>query len=183
MRVATSRFVGGLGHDRLAIFADIMPQFVGIPMKVIGRLFDDPVRVWVKVFSVHAAKTSSWNNVPQMSDNRINKKQLSVFVPIHAPWIRRADAHDFELVSRWMEPPDATVDWLPFVGRRTGYTDVGDSHDAIASVKPTVRSPAKAVHDGVSSGAVVPAIQHDDGFTVGHVVFIRIGNEQQVGRV
>ena len=32
-------------------------------------------------------------------------------------------------------------------------------------------------------GAVVPAIQHDDGFTVGHVVFVRIGNEQQVRRV
>ncbi len=35
----------------------------------------------------------------------------------------------------------------------------------------------------MSRGAVVPAIEHDDRFTVGHVVLVSIGNEQQVRRV
>ncbi len=92
-------------------------------MKVIRRLLDDAVRVRVKVFTVHAAKSSSRNNVPQMSDDGIDKEHLPVFVPIHPPRIGRAHANHLELMPCRMEPPDPTVQRQPLIGRRAGYTD------------------------------------------------------------
>ena len=82
---------GAVGSVGQCAFLSVVPLLVtGVPMEVVGSLFDDVIDVWVEMRSIHAAVVGSRHNMPQVSDDRIDHEELAMLVEIHAPWIRSA---------------------------------------------------------------------------------------------
>ena len=116
MRMPAAGFVG---RGRDSDLADVTPVFDGIPVKMVGGLLDGLVDVGVEMLAVHALQVRAGDRVPEVTDHGVDEEQLAVFVPVHAPRIRRAVAHDLEGVPRWMEAPEADIHRRPLVRCRT----------------------------------------------------------------
>ncbi len=82
-----------------------------------------------------------------------------------------------------MITPDAGVDFhaLRIAGLRR--TDVRGALDAVAGVQPAVGAPLEAIGRGMPDRVFVDAVEHDLRRTIGNVVAVAIGNEQQLRQV
>ena len=123
------------------------------------------------------------DHVPEMSVDSVDVEKFAVFIPIVSPGIGRAVGEDFEGLAVGMKTPDASLDRNALGFGRPGNADIAGAGSSAAAVKPAIGAPAEAV------GKVVvvvlgdgEAIEDDFGFSIGDVVAIAIGNEEELGR-
>ena len=77
----------------------------------------------VVMVAVHALVSCPRNHMPEVTDNGIDEKELTMFIPIMTPRVGGAMADHLEVLSGGVIAPDATLDIGPFGGRRSGNTN------------------------------------------------------------
>ena len=140
------------------------------------------ISVRVRILAIHALVVCAGNQVPEMAGDRVRKKRIARFIPIHAPRIRPAIRHDLESFPRRMIAPNSHVHLRALRGGCAGSADIGRGENAVATVEPAVRPPAQTVYDVVPDRAVVPAIEHYFRRTIGKVVTIFVRDKEQIRR-
>ena len=148
------------------------------PMNVVGTALDEPERVRVHVLTVHPFVARARNHVEQVFDDAVGDEHLAVIIECDAPGIGAAVGDDLKNAARRVKPPDAAVDGHALRARRAWPADFGIGENPMTAIEPPVRSPGEAVDD-VVLGFEAPAIEHDLGRTVWHVVVIAVGDENQ----
>ncbi len=120
--------------------------------------------------------------MPEVADDRVDEEELAVLGPVHAPGVGGPTADDLEGSPGRMEPPDGAIQGDPLLGRSTRRPNARRGLNSMAAVEPAIGTPAQAVRHVVAHRVGVPAVEHDLGHSVGHVVAVAIGQEQQPGR-
>ena len=83
--------------------------FTDIPMKVISRLLDHAIQMWIEVRAVHSSITRVGYNMKQMPNHSVDHEHLPVLVVIKSPRVGSALRYNLELVMSRMVTPDRTV--------------------------------------------------------------------------
>ena len=150
------------------------------PMPVIGNRANVGIGVLLEVLSPLPEVAGPLHHVEQVGNDAAGQEALSLVIEIDSPGIAGAVGEDFELTPGGVIPPDAGVEAGPFVVPGPGLTDVGVGEDSVAAIKPAIGSPDERI-EGLVRVLVTPAIQQDLGRPIGNIVFIVVGNEQQLG--
>ena len=177
--VAAAGERGGVGD---ALGADVAPFFPGVPVEMVGVLFEKTVGVRVERLAEHAAVVRAGDDVPEVADDGVDEEGFAVLVPVHAPGIGGAVGDRLEDFADGMIAPDAAVHFRAFGFGRAGFADGGGAGDAVAGVEPAVGAPLEAVGDVVADAVGLEAVEEDDGFAVGHVVAVAVGEEEEIRR-
>ena len=173
--VAAAEFAGFAAE---AVFFEVAPFFgAGVPVEVVGGLFDDFVDVGVEVGAEHAAVIGTGDDVPEVADDGVDHEEFAIGIPVVAPGVGAAVGDGFEDFAGGVVAPDGAVEFGAFFGRGAGGADGGGVGDAVAAVEPAVGAPAEAVDDVVADGFGVEAVEEDLGFGVGGVVAVLVGEE------
>src|SRR4051812_9467433 len=93
------------------------------------------------------------NRMPEVTDNRVDKKRFAYIIPVQSPWIRRAIADCLKDTTFRMITPDAAIHSHAFgfgSARTTDARGIGNAH---ATPEPSVRSPSQAVGEGMMVAA------------------------------
>src|SRR5207244_3706219 len=102
-----------------------------VPMIMIGMLVDQIVHMGIEVFAIHPFVMGSRDHLPEVADDSVDEESVTDIIPIHAPGIGCALAHNFEHPPRRMVPPNAAVELLTFAGARAGLAHVGGALDSM----------------------------------------------------
>ncbi len=109
----------------------------------------------------------------------VRHEQVAHRVEIQAPLIAAAVSEDFEFVPHGMIAPHASAQFLPLRIRGAGLADQRVREHALAPIEPTVHAPRETVECLVRVLKAPPIEQHLRS-TIGTIVTIAIGNEQQM---
>src|SRR5690606_30442214 len=116
-----------------------LPLTGGIPVIVIGVLFNQFVQMRVEVLAIHPLVTRAGNDVPRMPDDVVREEQLAVLVIVHSPRVRRSPGDNLEKLPNWVIAPDAAVDGSALTLGRSWPTRAARREDAVPTIKPAVR--------------------------------------------
>ena len=100
-------------------------------------------------------------------------------VEVDAPGIAGPVGEDLEDVPGRMIAPDGRVQGRAIGVGRPGLADARVGEDTVAAVKPAVRAPGEAVERLVGI-VLAPAVEQDLGRSVGPVVAVAVGDEQEM---
>ena len=117
-----------------------------------------------------------------MPDDRVDPKQLAIRIPVVAPRIRAAIQHDLKFSRAGVIAENAAVHPRAILSRSAGRADGRGVRDAVASVEPAIRPPAKAVHDVVADGLEIKPVEQHLRRAIGLVVAIFVRDENQIRR-
>ena len=148
------------------------------PVDVVRAGFHSLERERVEVGTEHPLEACSGDDVEDVLNHAVGEERLAPLIERETPRIRRAVRDDLELVPHRMEPPDAAVHGRSLVVGRTGLADLRVRQDSVAAVQPTVRPPHETIRDVMHRLQIEPVEQHLRR-TIGHVVAVGIGDEQQ----
>ena len=120
MRVATAEFVRLVADA----FADAVPFLrAGVPVEVVGGLFDDLIHMRIQMRAKHAAVVRTGDHMPQMADDGVDHEQVAILIPVMAPGVGAAVGHGFQNFKRRVVAPDGAVHPHSLVCRRAGCAD------------------------------------------------------------
>ena len=108
-------------------------------------------------------------------------EEVAHAVEIEAPLIAPAGRKDFELMTRRMIAPHRRTHGRALGRRCPGLAHQRTGENPMAAVKPAIRAPGETVKRLVRI-LKTPTIEQDLWRSIGHVVAIRIGNEEQIRR-
>ena len=108
-------------------------------------------------------------------------EEVADAVEVEAPLVAATVGEDFEFVPQRMVAPDGGADARALGVGRAGLADERVGEDAVAAVEPAVGPPRETVERLVRV-LKAPAVEEDLRRTVGDVVVIFVGNEEQVRR-
>ena len=149
-------------------------------VNVIPNGLDVVVYVWVYVllalFVVHA----SLHDMKKVRNDATGRKTLTHVVKVESPGVGQTFGKNFEFPGLRVETPDPTVDELAVFLVRTRLTNLRPREHPMTSVHPAVRSPNEAI-EGLVTIMDSPTVEQDLMRTIGHVIPIGIGNEDQFG--
>ena len=152
-------------------------------MPVVGVLVDQGVGPRVGLDRVRADEVGAGDQVPEVAVDRIDEERLAQRGPVVAPGIGRPVGQHLEpLADRVIAPEPAAHGHAERCGRARDADLAGRGGPATA-VEPAIGPPSQAVGERVVvlDGDPEP-VEHDLGGTVGHVVAVAVGDEQQPGR-
>src|SRR4051812_14714351 len=110
-------------------------------MKMIRGLIDQSVTVRREMLPIHALIICAWNTVPEVTNDRVDEKQLPKLIPIVAPGIGRPLAEHLEGFSGRMITPNTSVHFCARLQRHSRLADRRSLHNAVSSVQPAIWSP------------------------------------------
>ena len=177
VRVPAAERVGGFAQS-----SGLVPFAAGVPVVVVGVLPDELVGVRREFLAVHALVMRAGDQVPEVPDDGVREKRLAVPVPIQAPRVGGTGGDDLENLPRGMKAPDRAIHGDALVRRRAGFADPRRGLDAVASIEPTVRAPAEAVHEVVPHGAGVETVEQYHGLPVRDVVAVFVREKKELRR-
>ena len=171
VRVAASHFVGSAvaGVRRRAEI-----------MTVVGDCLDVVINVRIEVLAGLTFVSPSLDHMVQVRDDARREKRLAVGVEVNSPGVAGSFEEDLEFVSRRMITPDRGVEALAILVGRAWLADVGVGENAVAAVEPAVGSPIERVQ-GLVRVVVSPAVEQHLRRSVGLIVAVCVGNEEQFG--
>ena len=146
---------------------------------MVGDGLDVVVRVGIEMLAGLALVAAALDDVVKMRDDAGGDEHLAARVEVDAPGVAGAVGEDLEDVPRRVVAPDAGVDRHALVVRRARLADARVGEDAVAAVEPAVGAPDEGVERLVGV-LLAPAVEQDLRRTVGPVVAVSVGNEQQV---
>ena len=123
-----------------------VPRQVDVVMKMIGMLFH--ALEYEGILGGPASRlpiVSSRDDVPEMSDDRIDEKELPVLVPVVPPRVDRTVSQDLDHLAFRVVAPDPSVDGSPMLGGCSRDARLARAGMPTAPIEPTIRSPAQAV--------------------------------------
>ncbi len=160
--------------------ARVLPAPAG-PVQVVGAGLHQLVEVRVEVVAVHPIEVGAGDHAEQVGDHAVGDERLAVVVEVQAPRIGGAVGDDLEDLAGRVIPPDAAVHLHSLVFGRAGLADARGRKDTVAAPEPAVGPPLEGIEQ-VVLGIDVPAVELDDRRSVGPVVAVAVGEEEQVGR-
>ena len=101
------------------------------------------------------------DHVPKVRDDAHLSPKLSIFVEIDSPRIAAAFGKHFKTVASGMITPDAGIHPLPSRFGRARFAHIARTKNAVAAIKPAVRSPSECIEDLVRVGCVIPSIEQN----------------------
>src|SRR3954470_3886650 len=166
---------------KLLVFSKTAPGFGPIisgEMFMVRARLHQAVEVRIEIFAEHPLVVRSGDQVPEMTDNVVREKRLSVFIPVESPWIRGAIRDYFKDVTGWMVSPDGAVQFDALTVGSSRTANERRCRDTVASVEPAIRPPCQTVHE-VVTGLEGKAVQMNDRRTVRAIVAIGIRNKEE----
>ena len=169
---------------------------VGRAVPVIRDRFDIIKDIRVNVFAPLTVVNAAGNHMPKVRNHTSGDEHLAVIIKIQAPRIAETVGDHFKPILCRMIAPHSAVDELPVFHLNTSWECIPLVQDrpsvqrladrrgrgkSLAAVKPTVRSPSKAIKDLVPISNTPARKAHFD-ITVRLVIVIFVRNKKQVRR-
>src|SRR5438105_9488649 len=107
---------------------------------MIGRLIDELIEMRARMFAIHPPIISSGNDVPQVTDDGIDKEKLPMIVPVCPPRIGSSFSDNFESMRHWVETPYTCIQRRSLFGRGAGRAHVAHTLNPVTPVKPSIRT-------------------------------------------
>jgi hypothetical protein len=149
-------------------------------MNMIGGLLDQLIGMRIQVDTVHTFYVRSWDNMPEVADNRVDDKHLAVLIEIESPRIGHSVHHIFDGAMDGMVSPDTGIDLDALRVARAWFADIAGRLNPVSSVEPTIGSPFETVGWRVTNDPFIESIEHDDRRTVGNVIPVSVGKEKKI---
>ena len=176
MGVPTTCRIGFVRHA----FLNGVPFFAIVPMNMIGRLFDQLIRMRIQVDTVHAFYVRSRDNMPEVADNRVDDEHLAVLIEIESPRVGHSVHHWFDGTMDGMVSPNTGIDLDALRVARAWFADIAGRLDPVSSVEPTIGSPFQTVGWRVTDDPFIESVEHDDRRSIRNIIPVSVGKEKKM---
>ena len=171
--VATTEIVGGA-------VPRLLPAIAGVEVPVVGMHVDEFIGVRIRVERAVPWIMRPGDDLPEVAVDGVDEEAVAEGVPVVAPRVRGAVGGHLEPARARRVAPDAPFEPHPLLCRGTRRADATRAGAAAATVEPAVGAKPQSV------GKVVvvlrchlEAVEHHPRRSVGNVVAVAIGHEEQ----